>query len=207
MPYTDQRKFHADYYKTDLKHPPIKHVSIDFAWNLYTWIFNSKTRGLDFQVIGRHVYKYENRPSATSAEQLSHEMTGIGAEEFVNLNAQLVENWSVALNDAWLLGGINSLAEFHPASPLTFKNVLDETYVVTVTGRELIGLALAGYTEEPLALGKGFFPPANKEKAEGLTLTAYDDKVCELTKDKELGINQATVLHYLTENKYTIGKS
>jgi hypothetical protein len=195
-----------------MKYPGDGHESPEFAWGLYERTFNAKTKGLEFQVIGRHVYKHEHRPSYAMLEQLPEDMVGIGSDEFANLSPQLLVNWSVALNDTWLLGGINSLAEFHPASPITWKNILDDQHMVTVTGRELIGLALAGYQEHPLAIGKAFFPPADPKKAEGLRLIAYDEEVCKLTnfnipiKEKNVVANHAAIVHFFAANSnFTIG--
>jgi len=58
-------------------------------------------------------------------------------------------DWSPALNDSWLMGGIHARFDFYVASPRTEQNILDPTYAATVTGRELLGLTTFGYTLHP----------------------------------------------------------
>lgn len=56
------------------------------------------------------------------------------------------EKWSLLANDAWLLGGLHGLTEFHFASRIIMSNVWDETRKrMTVMGRELIGITSFGY--------------------------------------------------------------
>jgi hypothetical protein len=171
-------------------------ASAEDAFELYRNIFARKTGKdangntvLEFQVFGRHVFKYKDRASFTLATQLSAEMIGIGPEELKNLDPLWRKDWSLAINDTWLLGGVNGLQEFHPASPLTWKNILDDTHITTVTGRELVGLALAGYQQKQLAIGT-VFVPGDTKRAEDLSLVAYDDEVSKLKK-------QAEVMHFL----------
>jgi len=55
-------------------------------------------------------------------------------------------NWSLLANDAWLLGSLHALTEFHFASPLRWGNLWDEKgQRMTVTAREVIGIASSGY--------------------------------------------------------------
>jgi hypothetical protein len=50
-------------------------------------------------------------------------------------------NWTLLANDAWLLGGLHALTEFHFASPLRWENLWDpEQQRMTVTAREVIGI-------------------------------------------------------------------
>ena len=44
-------------------------------------------------------------------------------------------------------GGVHSYQDFHPASPIKARNIFDDVRFppLTITGRELVGLALAGY--------------------------------------------------------------
>jgi hypothetical protein len=56
-------------------------------------------------------------------------------------------NWSLLANDAWLLGSLHALTEFHFASPLRWSNLWDEkSQRMTVTAREVIGIASSGYS-------------------------------------------------------------
>jgi hypothetical protein len=55
-------------------------------------------------------------------------------------------SWSLLANDAWLIGGIHALTEFHFASPLTWSNLWDDSMKqMTVTAREVIGITAHGY--------------------------------------------------------------
>jgi hypothetical protein len=206
MPYTDQKKFHADYYKTDMKYVianNIHHMSAEQAFEFYRNTFAKKTAKradgfllVNFHVFGRHVYKRD--ASIAFGDYVPDDPekgAGIGSEEFANLGALLEAGWTIAINDTWLLGGVNSLAEFHAASPLTWKNILDDEHIMTITGRELVGLALAGYiqTSGHEALNKVYMPGADKAKAENLTFGAYDEEVSKLK-------NQAELMHFLASN-------
>jgi hypothetical protein len=56
-------------------------------------------------------------------------------------------NWSLLANDAWLLGSLHALTEFHFASPLRWGNMWDDkNQRMTITAREVIGIASAGYS-------------------------------------------------------------
>lgn len=56
-------------------------------------------------------------------------------------------NWSLLANDAWLLGSLHALTEFHFASPLRWRNLWDEKgQRMTVTAREVIGITSSGYS-------------------------------------------------------------
>ncbi|XVS67076.1 hypothetical protein ACQPYE_13755 [Actinosynnema sp. CA-299493] len=55
-------------------------------------------------------------------------------------------NWSILVNDAWLLGGVHTRLKFFLASPRTTNNVYDTTRRrLRVFGRELAGLAYFDY--------------------------------------------------------------
>jgi hypothetical protein len=171
MTYSKKTEFDADYYKVEMNHVgESPHVTSEMAFLLYTNVFGSKTKGLGFQIFGRHVYRPERRGQI-----------GIAEDEIVNLNPLLTANWSIPINDTWLLAGVNSMQEFHAASPITFDNILDAEYIVTVTGRELVGLALAGYKEHKDAKLGRVYQPYSTGMAEGLTLPKYDEVVKNLT--------------------------
>lgn len=53
--------------------------------------------------------------------------------------------WPATVDDAWLIAGIHAKLPFHAASPLTRENLLEEPHVMTVTGRELLGMSVFGY--------------------------------------------------------------
>lgn len=54
-------------------------------------------------------------------------------------------NWTMLMNDAWVLGGIHSHTPFYLASPRNQQNIAHQQYGITVTGRELLGLITFGY--------------------------------------------------------------
>lgn len=55
--------------------------------------------------------------------------------------------WTVLVNDAWLLGGIHSHTPFYLASPRTPETIYDVANArMTVTARELTGLKSFGYS-------------------------------------------------------------
>lgn len=89
------------------------------------------------------------------------------------------QDWWPLPNDAWVLGGINSLAQFHLASGINpADDLLWDASAARprVLGRELIGLFAFGYTrikhEHEATLGI-VFGPANKEAATRATFTQY----------------------------------
>ena len=61
------------------------------------------------------------------------------------------QNWSIFLNDCWLLGSIHALTEFHFASSITKDNLWKRATPpipnqnLTVMARELIGIDNFGY--------------------------------------------------------------
>jgi hypothetical protein len=145
---------------------------------------------LPFQIFGRWIFKKEEgagwaiEAMREAGLPLPADWVGIGQKELENLCPFKVDphQWNVAINDCWLLGGVNSLQEFYPASPVTWQNILCPDHIVTVTGRELIGLALAGYEERSghAALGKVYVPGGDRAKAKGLSLVNYDREVSNL---------------------------
>jgi hypothetical protein len=164
-----------------------EHASAEVAYEFYRNLFEKKVQHekdntvLEFQVFGRHVFKHDWAIETLMAvgEQLPPDMVGIGSPELKNFAPLKRNDWSVAINDTWLLGGINGLQDFHAASPITWKNILDDKYIMTVTGRELVGLALAGYTQKSTSTNE-VFVHRDKKRAEDLSLTAYDDEVSKL---------------------------
>jgi hypothetical protein len=192
MAYTDQKKFHADYYKTDMKHltKDKRSITVEQAYEFYRETFARKTgevKGVtvpNFHVFGRHVYQRDD--SIKISEYVPDDPArgpGIGAEEFANLPVLLNAGWTMALNDTWLLAGVNSLAEFHFNSEMTWKNILDTTHILTVTGRELAGLVLAGYVQVSTPLEPIFVPGTNKKPAEDLSFVVYDTEVEKLKNE------------------------
>jgi hypothetical protein len=53
--------------------------------------------------------------------------------------------WNLTVNDCWVLGAVHSQLPFYPASTVSNANIFDDKYILSITGRELFGLALFGY--------------------------------------------------------------
>ncbi len=93
--------------------------------------------------------------------------------------------WNLTVNDCWVLGAVHSQLPFYPASTVSKANIFDDKYVLSITGRELFGLALFGYRQEISeysgTLGSAF-EVANPRKAAAATLLAYQQAMGTLTK-------------------------
>ncbi len=149
------------------------------VWHLYE---NTCNAPLGFQVFGRHI-KYDwpdgrlvraadmNALAIMENGQLPPRYIGISQAELDNFGPSgqadsgsvlWTDLWTPTVNDTWLSAGIHSRHHFHPASPLTYWNAFDARFVLTVTGRELVGLAMAGYTPvRQRATGGTIFIPNN----------------------------------------------
>ena len=93
------------------------------------------------------------------------------------------KNWNFTINDTWLIGAAHSKLHFYPASAVSRANIFDDKYVLSITGRELFGLAMFGYRQvipEYEALGSAF-EVAHPEKATAATLVEYQDAMDGLT--------------------------
>lgn len=147
------------------------------AWDLYQ---NTLSAPLKMQIFGRHVF--------TKSAQRNIGL-GIGLSEVDNFgkansrssgSIQLLNygDWNATINDVWLCAGIHGLHEFHPASPLNSANIFDKQFTLSVTGRELVGLAIAGYVplEGHKALGRIYRPSITKN-AEDFNLMAYREQI------------------------------
>lgn len=101
-----------------------------------------------------------------------------------------IENWSVEANDYWIMGGVKNGVDFHLASSEIDRNlIVSESYnsdihrkdrMITVTGRELIGLSSFGYEihnhEFEDKLGT-VLTCSDLERAEGINIGAYQESV------------------------------
>jgi hypothetical protein len=203
MPYTEFAKFQADYEACQstamayYKLTGIPYVSATVAWNLYV---NTSKASLGFQIFGRHIFDaqdqinlFMNKMKPNSSGQLPSFMVGITNTELNNMgktsdieggSVLLIgkDKWNFTVNDTWLLGGANSLQEFYPASPVTKRNILHNNFILTITGRELVGLALAGYKEVQSgydAIGKTY-APGDRPTAQNLSLVDYQVALANL---------------------------
>lgn len=82
--------------------------------------------------------------------------------------------WSIPLNDAWLMGGVHAGLPFYMASPRTEANVLDPTWGITVTGREVLGLKTFGYEVNPDTRLGEVFECKDRGKASTATFLRYE---------------------------------
>ena len=220
MAYTDLAKFTADFEACQsaamsfYKLSGIPSVSATIGWNLYVNTFKAS---LKFQIFGRHIFDAQDQISLfmkkmqpNSSGQLPTFMVGITDTELQNMgktndleggSVLLIgrDKWNFTINDTWLLAGANSLQEFYPASPVNKRNILHNNFILTITGRELFGLALAGYREVPAAydaIGKTY-EPGDKIKARDTSLVDYQ---VALSKLKSVGDAEA----FFTQAGFTI---
>jgi hypothetical protein len=173
-----------------------KFVDPQIGWKLYQ---NALKPVLGFQTFGRHVtgekgkelLKFRGKhPTAP----LPSKMIGMNHSEGFFKNFGVVNDekdgsillmgggkWNFTINDSWLLGGINGKNDFYAASPIVKKNVIDKDYVLSITGRELLGLAMFGYRMVSTTHGLGFIPGDNTA-AENANLVDYQALVASLKK-------------------------
>lgn len=124
-------------------------VDVQNAWAVYRRAMHTNLQSL---VLGRWVpNSTELNPGIDQTTRDNfHQMNEVDYGGSVMNSA----NWSVLMNDAWVLGGIHSHTPFYLASPRTQANIdlrqggdpgtwrFDD---LTVTGRELLGLLTFGY--------------------------------------------------------------
>lgn len=69
-------------------------------------------------------------------------------------------DWSVAVNDAWVQGGIDARKPFYLGSDIKFKNLRsgESDYPTTIFFRELKQLRSAGYYRD----GNYLYPPMQR---------------------------------------------
>lgn len=137
-------------------------VEIDIARNVYynalkninNFCLLGRINTMD-QIIGR--MQNDNRFLETANGQNTFYVTNAGQ----NGNVLREQNWTIGINDAWVLGGINAGSTFNFVGEFTNINDFVNRYILaenntphglfTVTAREIIGLIQAGYTH---ALGR-----------------------------------------------------
>lgn len=204
MAYSTFSKFKADYeavqqaaiayHKTGKSLPT---VTADSAWALYQ---NTMKAPLGFQIFGRHIFDqadqiklFMNNMKPNSSAQMPKFMQGITNTELDNFgktnsleggSALLTgrDHWNFTVNDSWLLAGVHSYQDFHPTSPIITANIFHNNFILTITGRELYGMALAGYTEYNSgseALGK-VYTCTDRRKADGANLVDYQVELSKL---------------------------
>ena len=171
------------------------------AWDLYQKTLNAPLR---MQIFGRHIFdqneqvvKFANSVPAGSSAKMPEFMVGITQTEIDNFGATNANSsgsalltgrndWNLTINDVWLCAGVHSLQQFHPASPLTHNNIYSKKHILTITGRELVGLVMAGYV--PVSghrdLGTVWRPSITK-KVDDLNLVNYQVTIASLKTEAD----------------------
>jgi len=176
-----------------------KAVDPSIAWDLYK---NSKVPSLGFHTFGRHITGdkardlMQFRATHGKTAQLPPNLVGMNYMENYFKNFGTVNNqndklgsillmgggsWNFTVNDAWLIGGVHAKLDFYPASIVHRGNVLDNRYWLTITGRELLGLAIFGYRQafgHP-SIGHVYICD-DTNKAEAASLPAYQLAVSKI---------------------------
>ena len=119
--------------------------------------------------------------SFPSIDEIMKENLGILAEDSLDKIGSILNstNWSLLANDAWLLGSIHAITEFHFASPISLSNLWDENMKrITVTGREIIGITEHGYEiRRPNSKLESVAICVDRNKAMAASLITYKDYV------------------------------
>lgn len=91
--------------------------------------------------------------------------------------------WTPALNDIWVLANVHARKDFIPISPLRFTYIFDKDFGVSVFGRELVGITLAGYIKKTLFGQETFVAPHNEGRpgVDKLSLVGYSEKMKNLS--------------------------
>jgi hypothetical protein len=133
-------------------------------------------------------WEKSNVPAAIDTDEDSPMMQNFGVVNNDRAGSILLmgsDRWNLTINDCWLLGAVHSFLPFYPASTVSKANIYDDKYVLSITGRELFGLALFGYrqviSEHSELLGTTF-EVQDPRKATAATLVAYQTAMGNLTK-------------------------
>ena len=178
---------------------------IEAAFKIYSKVSRG-TRIGDFQnnpidfgitIVGRLSLRTEDGqwipsdPSFPSIDQIMKENLTVANEED-GVTGSILDSglWSLLANDAWLLGSIHAITEFHYASPLSWTNLWSEKDGrMSVTAREAIGIMSFGYTiRRPYPQMEAVAACTDKTKAAEASLLNYRDEVLKYqTKDAMIG--------------------
>jgi hypothetical protein len=194
-----------------------KETEIDKAWKLYT---NARNNDLSMLILGGKDIRSDtdllanlgttaNAPVTNPSGQFAVPPTRSGPRgpwvqppSASNRTGSVLNDkgWWPLQNDAWVLGGVHGLSQFHMASPGMPPD--DELWDASkgyarVLGRELIGLFAFGYIrvqhdhEDKLGL---VLAPNNKQAATEATFAQYLDAVLPY-------INAAQITNKLANSK------
>lgn len=171
-------------------------IPVNDAWALYE---NTRRAPLKMQIFGRHIFdqnenvvKFAKKVGSGESAQMPDFMVGITQTELDNFgktnanesgSALLTgrDSWNLTINDVWVCAGAHALQEFHPASPVNARNIFSQQHILTITGRELVGLALAGYipVSGHESLGT-IYRPSITHKVDDLNLVDYQVTIADL---------------------------
>ncbi len=89
------------------------------------------------------------------------------------INVQKLKNWTVLINDCWMLGAIHKFRTFNMVSKISStEDIWNVRGYFIVTGRELLGLSKFGY--KPQVTGNGMsYICVDRRKAASATLRDY----------------------------------
>lgn len=179
------------YYDTSINGSVTQRSIVGVAFKIYNRV--NKGTKLGLTIVGRLARK-ENGEFVPSNQKFP------SIDEILKQNLQIVnesgetvggiletQKWSLLANDAWLLGSIHALTEFHFASPFPLENLWDQKEGrPTVMGRELIGIDSVGYkiyrpypNQEVIAI----CPENKKEMVKNSTLPDYKNAVGKIQKE------------------------
>ena len=169
--YTSFEDFQRDAAACGIAHYPdasLHPQALDAAFKIYnnarcaTTLLNAEGETVPFgiTVVGRLALKsrlvdgreeFEWIPSDESfpsIDAIMRENLGTLSERRSDQVGSILDSKTLSLlaNDAWLIGSIHAVTEFHFASPLICSNLWDDNKNrLTVTGREAIGIVSHGY--------------------------------------------------------------
>jgi hypothetical protein len=151
--YHNQQEFEDAVFACNPPYTDRELASIEVAWNIYQAAAHTNLR---FLILGRWVLN--SQPGNAGIDRMMQENLHIMDEVFTGGPIMNTSSWTLLVNDAWVLGGIHSHTDFYLASPRTLENIynVEGNFAgqMTVTGRELTGLRVFGYTMQALQLGE-----------------------------------------------------
>lgn len=115
--------------------------------------------------------------------------------------------WTPALNDIWVLANVHARKDFIPISPLNASYVFDKDFGVSVFGRELVGITLAGYIKKTVFEQETFVAPHNDSRpgVDKLSLQNYAGKMKALSVAGTSGEKITAFQSYFRSAGLTIG--
>jgi hypothetical protein len=165
-----------------------KDARLESRWYVSRFYRQNKIQKLTTANFARLEAEKKNIPAAIDTDEDGAMIQNFGVVNNSDNGSILLMGsalWNLTINDCWVLGAVHSHLPFYPASKVSKANIFDEKYILSITGRELFGLALFGYRQviSPHAetLGSAF-EVQDPRKASGATLLAYQQAMGSLTK-------------------------